>query len=72
MYQSATIVVPSGFMSGTRSRMTLSRMARISSDSSVTALNASREAACAGATSDECRPKSIQTTALPSRVSARA
>ena len=72
MYQSTTCVVPSGFMFGITSRMTSSRMRRISSVSLDTIRQMNSGAACPCATSDECSPKSTQTTARPSRARARA
>ena len=72
LYQFATSVVPSGFMLATSRKITLSRMNFISSDSSLTALKAISGAVWPCATSIECSPKSIQTTALPSRASCRA
>ena len=64
--------MPSGFTVGSSTRITLSRISRISTDSSVATRCASRNACCAVATSLACNPLSIHTTALPSRASARA
>ena len=72
MYQSAICVVPSGFMFGITSRMTSSRIRRISSVSPDTIRHTNNGAACPCATSEEWRPKSTQTTARPSRAMARA
>ncbi len=71
-YQSATMSRPSGLMVGSRTRITLSLIARISALSSVATRHASSIDCWAEATSLACRPLSIHTTALPSAASARA
>ncbi len=59
-------------MFGISSRITSSRIRRISSVSPDTMRHANSGAACACATSEECRPKSTHTTARPCLASARA
>ena len=71
-YQLATMSRPSGFITGTVTKITSSRMRFISAVSEVATMCATSALTCAWPTSVAWSPKSIQTIALPSRASARA